>query len=76
MPGLNDTDHLLRPAEFAAAVGWTLATVYAKACRRQIPFVKIGRSLRFKRSDLDKLVRQGEHPALNPLPTVPSEEPA
>ncbi len=73
MPGLNDTDHLLRPAEFAAAVGWTLATVYAKACRRQIPFVKIGRSLRFKRSDLDKLVRQGERPALRPLPKA--EEP-
>lgn len=76
MPGLQDTDRLLRPAELAVALGWTLSTVYSKASRRQIPFVKIGRSLRFKKSDLDRLIRSGERPALRGLGTVPkSEEP-
>jgi len=35
------------------------ATPYAWAYRRQIPFVKVGRSLRFKQSDIEELIRSG-----------------
>ena len=35
------------------------ATPYAWAYRRVIPFVKVGRSLRFKESDIEELIRSG-----------------
>jgi excisionase family DNA binding protein len=52
--------------------GWTRATLYSKASRRQIPSYRLGRSLRFKRSDLLRLFR--ERPALRPLHGVPKTE--
>lgn len=41
------------------------STLYAWACRRQIQTVKVGRSLRFRRSDLEALLTL--RPALLPL---------
>jgi len=39
---------------------WTFA--------RKITFIRVGaRAVRFRRSDLDKLIRQGERPALRPV---------
>ncbi len=58
---------LLTPHEAADYLRLTLATVYSKACRRQLPTVKVGRSLRFRRADLDKLIKAGRRPALRPL---------
>jgi excisionase family DNA binding protein len=57
---------LLTPQEFADAVRWKLATVYSKVSRRELPAVHIGRSLRFRRSDVEKLIRAGLRPALHP----------
>lgn len=51
-----ERDRLLKPAEAATYLGLTLATVYTQASRRQLPTVKIGRSLRFRRVDLERLV--------------------
>lgn len=62
-----ERDRLLRPTEAAAYLGLTLATIYSKASRRQLPSVKVGRSLRFRRVDLEKLVKAGLRPALRPL---------
>ena len=45
--------------------GWTRATLYSKASRREIRSYRIGRSLRFRRADLLRLFR--ERPALRPL---------
>jgi excisionase family DNA binding protein len=56
---------LLKPTEAAEYLGLSVPTVYSKASRRQLPFVKIGRALRFRRSDLEKIVRAGLRPALN-----------
>lgn len=61
---------LLDPDEAAAYLCQAKATLYAKVSRRQIAFVKVGRSLRFRKADLDKLIRQGYHPALRPLPAL------
>jgi excisionase family DNA binding protein len=69
--------HLLTPAECANYLGFTLSTVYTMASRRQLPSVKLGKkSLRFRRSDLDALVKAGLRPALMPLngPTTPEPE--
>lgn len=51
--------------EAECITGWTKATLYAKASRRQIPSYRIGRSLRFKRSELLRLYKA--RPALRPL---------
>ncbi len=62
-----ERDRLLKPAEAAEYLGLTVPTIYTKACRRQLPTVKVGRSLRFRRADLDKLIKAGLRPALRPL---------
>jgi len=58
---------ILTPQEFADALRWKLCTVYSKASRRQIPSVRVGRSLRFRRSDLERIIKAGLRPALRPL---------
>lgn len=63
----NQPNRLLRPAEAAQYLGLTLATIYSKASRRELPSVKVGRSLRFRLAALEKLIRAGERPALRPL---------
>ena len=54
---------LLNVEEFAAEVGWKPATVRQKVWRREIEFVRMGRSIRFKRETAEKLVARGLVPA-------------
>jgi excisionase family DNA binding protein len=65
LPDVLTANRLLRPEEAAEYLGLSLATIYTKACRRQLPFVKVGRCLRFRVRDLDRFTRQGECPALS-----------
>ena len=60
-------DELLSVQEFAAAVGLKPATVRQKVWRRQIEYVKIGRSVRFKWSTVQRLIERGTMPALEEL---------
>lgn len=57
---------LLTPREAADLLRWSLPTIYTYAARRKLPTIKLGRSLRFRRSDLEKLIKAGERPALRP----------
>lgn len=63
-------DRLLRIDEAAEYLATTKKTLYTKVARRQIAAVKIGRSLRFKLSDLNRLIKAGERPALRPVSTL------
>jgi len=57
-------DKLLTVAQAAERLGVRVSTIYAWAYERRIPAVKLfGRALRFKESDIDKLIRQHERPA-------------
>jgi excisionase family DNA binding protein len=56
-------EEMLTAEEVAGVMKWKLATVYQKKYRREIEFVKIGRSLRFKKSSLLKLIDLGTVPA-------------
>lgn len=47
---------LLTPQQAADFLGIKLSTIYQMCMRRQIPFCKIGRLNRFRRSDLDKWI--------------------
>lgn len=67
MADILERDRLLKPSEAAEYLGLTLATIYTKASRRQLPTVKVGRSLRFRLRDLERVVRAGLRPALRPL---------
>jgi excisionase family DNA binding protein len=51
----------------ARYLGTTPATLYTKVWRREIPFVKLGRSVRFDVKDLDALIERAkvEPDALN-----------
>jgi excisionase family DNA binding protein len=44
----------------ARYLGTTPATLYTKVWRREIPFVKLGRSVRFDVKDLDALIERAK----------------
>jgi excisionase family DNA binding protein len=57
-------DRLFDVAEAAAMLGLKSArTLYKWAYAGRIPSVRIGRLLRFRRSDLERLIANGERPA-------------
>ena len=58
-------DRLLDVNEAAAILAVRPATLYQWAYQRRIPVVKLmGRALRFRESDLQKLIAEGIRPAL------------
>jgi excisionase family DNA binding protein len=61
---MDMNNNLLNIEEFAAAVGWKPATVRQKVWRRQIDFIRMGRSIRFKPETVQKLIERGTVPAL------------
>ena len=60
-------DRLLDPQQAADLLGLRKATLYAWSYKRKIPSIRIGNRLRFRQSDLERLVRAGLRPALRPL---------
>jgi len=59
-------ERLLTPRELAELTGLKLSTIYALSYRRRIPTVKLGNRLRFRVSDAEKWIKQGERSALHP----------
>jgi excisionase family DNA binding protein len=58
------SNKLLTVEEFADAVGWKPSTVRQKIWRRELEYVKLGRSVRFKPETAHRLIEQGTVPAL------------
>ena len=56
-PGREEV-RLLNVKEAARFLGTTEKTLYAKIWRREIPFIKIGRSVRFDVKDLEALIER------------------
>ncbi len=52
------------PDELAAILAISRATVYRLIARRQIAFIKVGGSLRFRRADVEKFIEKN---CTNPL---------
>lgn len=46
--------YFLSPQELACYFGVSLKTIYRRIENREIPFYKIGRSIRFKKEDIEK----------------------
>jgi excisionase family DNA binding protein len=51
---------LLTVRQAAEYLGTTVATLYSKVWRREIPFIKLGRSVRFDVGDLDEMIEQAK----------------
>lgn len=49
-------DSLLTVKDAAGILSISVSTLYGWAWQRRIPFVKVGRALRFKKCDLDKFI--------------------
>jgi excisionase family DNA binding protein len=50
---------LLTVRQAADYLGTTAATIYTKIWRREIPFIKLGRSVRLDIHDLDEMIARG-----------------
>jgi excisionase family DNA binding protein len=59
---------LMNVREAAQYLGTTPATLYTKIWRREIPFIKLGRSVRFDVRDLDQLIEDAKVRPRNHLP--------
>lgn len=55
---------LLSVNEVAARTGWKPCTVRKKIVRREIGYVKLGRSVRIPESEVERLIMNGFRPAL------------
>ena len=55
---------LLTVQDVARAMNWKEATVRQKVWRRELPYLKIGRSVRFKPEVVERLIEGCEVPAL------------
>lgn len=60
---VQTADHLLRPSEAAKMLGISRGTLYNWTYQRRIPAVKLGRTLRFSRMELERYIRTHTQPA-------------
>jgi excisionase family DNA binding protein len=60
----KDFRGLLDTPQFAKATGWAESTVRQKVWLKQIEYVKLGRSVRFKPETVEQLIREGTVPPL------------
>lgn len=56
---------LLTVEEVSRLTGWRPATIRQKVWRREIPYVKLGRSVRFKEAEISRLIEGSSIPALD-----------
>lgn len=55
---------LLDVPQFARATGWAEATVRMKVWKREVEFIRMGRSIRFRPETVRRLIEENTVPAL------------
>ena len=58
--GSSGGARLFTVSQAAEYLGTTVATLYSKIWRREIPFIKMGRSVRFDVVDLEELIERSK----------------
>ena len=61
---MANTRKLLTINDVAQMTGWKPKTVRMKVWRRELEFVKLGRSVRFREETINQLIERGTVPAL------------
>lgn len=61
---MANTKNLLTVNDVAQMTGWKPKTVRMKVWRRELEFVKLGRSIRFREETINRLIDRGTVPAL------------
>jgi len=64
---------LLTVQDAARLLAVSVSTIYGWVWQRRIPFVKIGRALRFDRNDLDSLIEANRTPSRIPTRSSSNE---
>ena len=59
---------LLTTAEFADALGLSPKTVRQWTWKRSVPFVRVGRAIRFRPETVAEIISRGEVPAVEERP--------
>jgi excisionase family DNA binding protein len=59
----QETNRLVNVHDAAKFLSVSVSTLYGWAWQRRIPFVKVGRALRFDRVDLEKFVQAHRYEA-------------
>jgi len=62
--GMANTRNLLTVNDVARMTGWKPKTVRMKVWRRELSYVKLGRSVRFKEEEINRLIDRSTVPAL------------
>jgi excisionase family DNA binding protein len=62
--GMANTRNLLTVNDVAQMTGWKPKTVRMKVWRRELEFVKLGRSVRFREETINRLIDRSTVPAL------------
>lgn len=57
----DDASALMTVEETAAYLRLALWTIRHWVCKKKIPYVRLGRSVRFRRKDLERFVNQNLH---------------
>ena len=60
---MESLEQLLTVCELAAILKISPRTIYVRSSQQRLPVVKLGRSLRFRRSDIEKVIQKGFRPA-------------
>lgn len=60
----NTQRNLLTTEEFAAALGLSPKTVRQWTWMRRVPFVRVGRAIRFRPETVNEIIERGTIPAL------------
>lgn len=62
----NAQRNLLTTEEFAAALGLSPKTVRQWTWMRRVPFIRVGRAIRFRPETVNEIIDRGTIPALEP----------
>jgi len=60
----TNVNRLLTVEQVSRLTGWRPATIRQKVWRRELPYIKLGRSVRFRESEITKFLEGSAMPAL------------
>ena len=69
---IKKDDPLLGAKELAQHLGVSVQWVYERVQLKEIPYIKVGKLLRFRKSNIDTWLDSLKVPPMNPLSRVPS----